>query len=666
MIATPFEATAPRIPVRLGALPHAPLLMLSLLGFASGIASAQSAPVAEAGKLPPVLVTASRFVEDSATLPYGVSVLTAQDIADSGVSTVNEAVMKLLGVPGRLDLYGGGDYALDLRGFGTTSDNNQVVILDGIRINEGDLGGTRLAGIPINSVERIEVLRGSGTVLYGEGATGGVIIVTTKAGHGTARSNRASVYAAAGSDRLRDLRADATLEAGGFSLDAAANRRTTDNHRDNFRSETEGASLTGQWRNDWLRVGLRHAYDDLDTGLPGALTAAQYAADPSQTNAPNDHADIRNTRSGVFAEADLGSDWQLGLDAGWRDKELRSRNGAFAYDYDVDAKNYSLRVRNRTQFASVVNAVVFGVDRNEWERAVLGAFGSVGEQSSTGYYLKDDLTLSGGTRLSAGVRTERIEKAVSSTVDRVDDRQRAWELGMLQPLSENSAVYGRVGRSFRLANVDEFSFTNPAVPLRPQTSRDTELGVRWRAAGRSAELRVYRSSLKNEIGFDPNGVGPFGPFGANVNFDPTRRQGVELELAQALTEALNLRVNGALRRARFTEGAYDGQDVPLTPERTLSLRADWTPAPAHKLDAIVNYVSSQSPDFANVCSIPGRTTADLRYAYRWTQAEFALGVVNLTDRKYYTQAFGCTAGGETTSIYPEAGRTVAASVKVSF
>jgi iron complex outermembrane receptor protein len=38
----------------------------------------------------------------------------------------------------------------------------------------------------------------------------------------------------------------------------------------------------------------------------------------------------------------------------------------------------------------------------------------------------------------------------------------------------------------------------------------------------------------------------------------------------------------------------------------------------------------------------------------------------LTDRKYYTQAFGCTAGGETTSIYPEAGRTVAASVKVSF
>ena len=93
----------------------------------------------------------------------------------------------MLGVPGRLDLYGGGDYALDLRGFGITADSNQVVVVDGIRINEADLGGTRLAGISIDSVERIEVIRGSGAVLYGEGATGGVIVITTKAGRGTAR-----------------------------------------------------------------------------------------------------------------------------------------------------------------------------------------------------------------------------------------------------------------------------------------------------------------------------------------------------------------------------------------------------------------------------------------------------------------------------------------------
>lgn len=637
-----------------------PLWTLSLLAV-GGAARAQVA----AGDLPPVTVTATRFSEDAATLPFGVSVLTAKDLADTGVTTVNEAIMKLLGVPGRLDLYGGGDYALDLRGFGVTADNNQVVIVDGIRINEADLGGTRLAGIPINAVERIEVLRGSGTVLYGEGAAGGVIVITTKAGRGAERGNSAQVYGAVGSDHLREVRADATVGAGGFSLDVAANRRTTDNHRENFHAEVEGVSLTGQWRNDWLRVGVRHAVDDLDTGLPGSLSAAQYVADPRQTNTPTDHAEIRNRRSGVFAEADLGSAWQLGLDAGWRTKELRSINFGFPYDYDVDAKTYAARLRHRAQFGALSNTLVAGVDRGEWERTVLGAFGSVADQASTGYYLKDDLTLAGGTRLSAGVRTERIDKTHSNAADRIDDRQRAWELGVLQPLTAEASVYARIGRSYRLANVDEFSFTTPGVPLQPQTSHDLELGTRWHEVGRSAELRVYRSRLTNEIGYDPNGVGPFGP-GANVNFDPTRRQGVELELAQALGESLKLRANGAWRQSRFTAGAYDGRDVPLTAKRTLSLRADWTPAPAHRVDAILSYVSPQHPDFDNVCRIPSRTIADLRYAYRWSLAEVAVGVANLTDRKYYTQAFGCNGNGETTSIYPEAGRTVSASLKLSF
>ena len=130
--------------------------------------------------------------------------ITADEIRAAGATTVNDAIMRLLGVPGRQDLYGGGEYSLDLRGFGATADNNQVVVLDGVRMTEADLGGTRLAGIPIESVERIEVLRGSGAVLYGEGATGGVIVITTKAGTGRQRPNGASLYGAPAAYGLRD------------------------------------------------------------------------------------------------------------------------------------------------------------------------------------------------------------------------------------------------------------------------------------------------------------------------------------------------------------------------------------------------------------------------------------------------------------------------------
>jgi iron complex outermembrane recepter protein len=633
---------------------------------ASVIVSACVSAMAQTS-LPPVTVTATRFPAAAADLPFGVSVLSAGEIRSSGVATVNEAIMKLLGVPGRLDFYGGGDYGLDLRGFGGTADHNQVIVVDGIRINEADLGGTRLAGIAIDSVERIEVIRGSGGVLYGEGATGGVIVITTKAGRGAARTSQADVYAAVGSFALRDARAGGTLVAGDFSIDAAANQRHTDNDRANFRSRTDGASVSGQWSSDGLRAGVRYAYDHVDGGLPGALSTAQYDADPHQSNSPLDFASVRNRRSGVFGEAVLG-DWQIGLDAGWRSKSLSSSSGGFDYAYDTHASTYALRARHAATFDAYANSFIAGLDHGAWKRTVLGASGSESTQHSQAIYVKDELTLPVGTRLSAGWRTERVKKDNSSATTSLDERPNAWELGVVQPLGAGVSVYARYGRSFRLANVDEFGFTTPGLELKTQTSRDAELGLRWAYAGGRAELRAYRSALTNEIGYDPNAIGPssaFGFNGANVNFDPTRREGLEFEVTQVLAANANLRINAATRRARFTAGTYQGNDVPLTPRHTLAVRADWSPAAGHRIDGGINVVSSQSPDFENACRMPRYTTADLRYAYQWSQAEFAVGVSNLTNAKYYTQAFACE-GGAVSAIYPEAGRGVTASVRLHF
>lgn len=641
---------------------RAPLAALPLAVLATFSSHAQTVASSD---LPETMVTATRFTETLASLPMGVSVITADQIRATGASTVNEAVMKLLGVPGRQDSYGGGDYALDLRGFGTTSDSNQVVVLDGVRLNEADLGGTRLAGIPIDSVERIEVLRGSGSVLYGEGATGGVIVITTKAGNGSARRNSATLYGAVGSNALRELRANATVASGGFSLDLHGQRRETDNHRDNFRSETDGAGFTAQWSNDSLRLGLRHDRDALDTGLPGSLNASQYASNPRQTTQPNNRASIRNERSGVFAEAMLGN-WQLGVDAGSRDKALTSVRPGSVYAYEVEATQLALKARHTSQWGAARNALVIGHDRGEWDRVVQGTFGSVADQTARGWYLKDDLTLASGTRLSAGVRSEKLDKNVDDGFApvRLSERETAWELGVSQPLSTATTVWGRVGNSFRLANVDEFSFTNPSVLIRPQTSRDLEAGMRWAEGAYKLEARLYRSNLTDEIGYDRNAPGPFGS-GANVNFDPTRRQGLEVDGDWKLSSTLSLGARLALRRSTLRGGANSGKDVPLAPRRTLALRADWVPLAGHRLSGGVNFVGSQHPDFANVCRMPAYTTADARYAVQVKNMELSFGVNNLFDRDYYTQAFGC-AGGQTTSIYPEAGRTFTAALRVSF
>jgi iron complex outermembrane receptor protein len=615
-----------------------------------------------------VVVSATRFDSAASTLPFGVSVITKDDIARAGVSTVNEALIKLLGVPGRVDYYGGGDYGLDLRGFGSNAGSNQVVIVDGVKINEADLGGTRLAGIAINSVERIEVLRGSGSVLYGEGATGGVIVITTKAGRGTARKNSADLYAATGSYGLNEVRANGTLVAGGFSLDVAGNKRQADNHRDNFKSDVEGSSAQAQWSNDWLRVGASYANDKLASGLPGPLDADQYQSNPSMTTTSNANktASIKNTRQTLFASAELGA-WQVGVDAGQRTKNLDSlSSGVSTYQYDVDASTLALRAKKEAKFGNIRNALTLGHDQSDWKRIVPGAFGSVSQQKTSAFYAQDEVTLSGGTRVTAGYRSENIKQSDTFTASTNND-QTAWELGIIQPMSDAWSVYGRVGNSFRLANIDELGFTTPGAVLQPQTSRDLELGSRWKYTGGRVELRFYRNNLTNELGYDPTvaNANSWNGLGANVNFDPTLRQGLELETQHDLSKTLGVRVNVGVREAKFTQGAHSGKNVPLVAGTTVALRADWRPAPAHSVSTGVVWVSSQNVDFNNACTVPGYATVDARYAYQWRNVEMSLGLGNLLDAKYYTQAFRCTAG-VTNGIYPEAGRAVTAAMRVAF
>lgn len=631
---------------------------------------AVAGPALAQSQLPAVTVTATRFTETAETLPFGVSVVTAQDIRTSGASTVNEALMKLLGVVGRLDTSGGNNYGLDLRGFGSTAGSNQVVIVDGLRLNEADLTSAGLSSIPIDTVEKIEVLRGTGAVLYGEGATGGVIVITTKAGSGAHRVNAGQLYVAGGSLGLRESRATATLASGGFSVDVAASDRNSDGHRDNFASATDALSVSAQWSNDRFRLGVRGGRDAFRSGSPGPLTAAQYATDPRQANSLTEYGAAQKSHAGIFAEAYLGA-WQWVVDANQRSKDYDSLAFGTPFAYAVDGYNTSVRARHEGTLGSLPNVFVVGHDNTRWERTIVASmFTPAGTQArarSSAWYVKNDITWpSSGTRLSLGYRNEGLDKSEAQSQSQLDQREHAWEIGLSQEISDSVTAYARTGRSFRLANVDEFSFTNPAVALRAQTSRDTELGARWHAGPSALELRWYRSALRDEIGYDPAGTGPFGPFGANVNFDPTRRQGLELEASHALSAALDLRLNVALRQARFTAGPYQGNDVMLVPKRTVALRADWRPASGHALSGGVSWVSSQSPDFANQCTIPGYATADLRYAYTWGQAELALGIANLTDRKYYTQAFGCTAAGITTSIYPEAGRTITASMLYRF
>ena len=122
-----------------------------------------------------VVVTATRFPEQRLDAPIGMTVISAKQIAESAARTLPQLLSQEAGIVTR-DNTGSPDSQIDLRGFGITGDQNTLVLLNGQRLNEFELTTIGWSAIPLDSIVRIEVLRGSGSVLYGGGATGGTIM----------------------------------------------------------------------------------------------------------------------------------------------------------------------------------------------------------------------------------------------------------------------------------------------------------------------------------------------------------------------------------------------------------------------------------------------------------------------------------------------------------
>lgn len=270
-------------------------------------------------------------------------------------------------------------------------------------------------------------------------------------------------------------------------------------------------------------------------------------------------------------------------------------------------------------------------------------------------------------RLAIGGRHERFTKDYADplafppvTGEHRKQSINAWSVeGSVEPMPQLT-VFAKAGRSYRIANVDENSLRSVPEVLAPQTSRDLELGASVGPAGRQLTARLFRHRLKDEIFYDPT-IG----WGANTNLDPTRRQGLELEGQYALRQDLRLSGQWQHVEAEFTAGPNAGREMVLVPKNVATLRLAWAPAGGHSADIGAQWVDRQryGDDFRNLCStrIPSYTTLDARYAYRAGGWGAAINVLNLADRQYYSNAFGCRSG-----IYPSDGRQLKLSLRYDF
>ena len=659
-------------------------------------------------------VTATRFADDARKLPANVTVLTREDIEKSPARTVPDLLSEQVGITVK-DFYGNNASltSVDMRGFGVTGGQNTLILLDGRRITDIDLSSVQWAAIPLSSIERVEVLRGTGSVLYGDGASAGVInIVTTSP---LKPGVHAEMYGRVGSYNTLESQMTGSVSTEQFGLNASVYGFSSDGYRANNRNEQTNYSTNLRWAGAASTIDLRLGTDRQDVRLPGArrvqpsIGLDEYSADRRGAQTPLDYASRDGARAGLTLGHRVGeAEFSLGLD--YRDKDQRSYFDQSGFPvYRADALNVtSITPKARVPFVvgATSHRLTFGMDFHRWryDRRSANLPENVAQpinrvrvaQDTSAFYAQDAVQLGSASALTLGWRSERTKISGTDAVDptapgfafntaapqaAASQRQNAWEIGLRHEFSRQWAGFARSTRSFRLVNVDEIYendifFNAQFQILRPQHAITHEIGGEWRNGKMSARASLFRSDVTDEIHLDPftTGVG-------NTNLPPSRRQGFELNAAWQIIDSLRVTTGYAYTDARFREGTLaggpfaiganlpiGGRKVPLVPRNKLNVGVAWDVAPKTRVTGSVAYVSSQflDNDEPNTLGtkIPAYTVADIKISREFGRFRLAFAINNLFDEKYYNYAVRSAFTADRYAVYPLPGRTVGLSAEL--
>jgi iron complex outermembrane receptor protein len=534
-----------------------------------------------------VVVTATRYEEKVSSVPANVTVITAEDIQNSTALSVPDILRTQVGVQVN-DIAGNRrSYRVDLRGFGETAQSNTLVLVDGRRINQADLSGTDWTLIPLDRIERIEVIRGgSGSVLYGDNASGGVINIITKEGE----KFEADLGGAVGSYETASANASINGTQNNLSYALSGRLYNSDGYRDNSDMYAEDLGLKlGYLLGERGKVSLDGGYHKDETGLPGALRKSVLEAGFPRTGTlhPDDFANVDDSYIKLRPEIFFLGDSLFQFDLSFRKRGSlffsSFAGGTFAGDTDIKTVIASPQFIFRERVFGFENNLTLGLDYVKAEEDILNTtiffgFPSTGlfslEKKNYGLYIHDEIYLIENLTLSGVYRYYKVEyKFDPSTPDETDFDENLLTAGVNYNFYGESFVYFSFSESFRYPLMDELFdfFTNTIdTTLVPQTSEDYEFGIRhYVTKTLYTNINFFRIDTENEIFFNPGK----GLFGANDNHDgKIRRDGVEILLAKTFKN-VTLRGNYTYTNAEIKTGQFSGNDVPSVPKHKASFDA---------------------------------------------------------------------------------------------
>ncbi|MCP3677539.1 MAG: TonB-dependent receptor, partial [Deltaproteobacteria bacterium] len=284
------------------------------------------------------------------------------------------------------------------------------------------LSGVDWTQIPVDRVERIEIVRGGrGATLYGDNAAGGVINIITKEGG----EFRAGVTVEGGSYKSYKGSAHLSGSAGNLSYSLTASYLDANGYRDNSNRETKdgGVALT-YYVGDNLRLNLSSGFHEDNTGLPGALKESDFASGSQRTDSlnPLDFADVEDYYIKGGPEFSFWGNSFATIEASFRKRDFLSYSsfagGDFTGDTSIETVAFSPRVVMKRGLGGFDQVLTFGADYQRATENIVNNslfFGTRTiqsfqlEKSDYGYYLHDEVTVRDNLTLSGGYRYDRAE-----------------------------------------------------------------------------------------------------------------------------------------------------------------------------------------------------------------------------------------------------------------
>ena len=598
----------------------------------------------------PIVVSATRWETPGIPTAGNITVITRDQIINSGATRITDILQGQGGVQIQ-DLYGDGSRTIvSMHGFGENAGSNTLILVDGRRLNNTDLKAPDLGFISVKDIERIEIVQGSASVLFGDQAVGGVINIITRkpdkllvavdAGYGSYGHNFQIAKVA---NRFNN----------GVGIRVSAERRQSDNYRKH--NDLDYDNLLGNLDYEWDRghvfLEYLHVHEDLET--PGALFRQNLAVSRTGVR-PIGAMDFSDSVSDVGragATFTISPGWEFAAEFTHRNENV---NGCLVFCTKFNqhrlARAFNPRIRGNIPFANQNLQFVAGADLEHTEYKLLSGVGDTrNDQEMYAVYSLATLSLNHLISVTGGIRYAMVDNnnfkrdpftapfpLLTSKKD--TDDQTAYSAGIVYTPTQAWRIFLKGERIFRFPLADELTGTvTPADLLDTQTGFSWEAGIEWRNYRLHTSLTGFRLDIENEIAFDPTA----GIFGANVNLDSTERTGAIFEADFSPLDQLEIGAQYTFTNAEFTHGPFSGNRIPFVAEHQFHLNATWQFLQDWSLFGEIFLISNRIAigDIAgNYPHLPGYGIGNLNLRFDNGHLSLSAKLNNILNKKYSSSA----------------------------